>query len=92
MSSKLEEIVSAEFKELDAYATRLEEELRLANERAEAMRVDRDRCRAVADAILRHRQIEVAAISELLGQLPFVQLDERSKTLVENVQRSMQRS
>lgn len=90
----LNDLAKQEIAEMSAYASRLEEKLREANLRAARAETARDHALDVAQAILWHRQLEVAAMQELLEDLhlqPSPSFTRRTKSLISNTIRAMQR-
>jgi hypothetical protein len=93
MSDTLKRLAMAEVLEMSQLVSRYEAELRETNERMARLQADRDNAKAVAAAILWHRQIEVAAFGELLADIKASgNADERTKRLIDNAQRAMQGS
>lgn len=91
--SQLKEIALGELTELSEYATRLEAELRAANERCARAEAKCQTAMDIAASILHRRQIEVAAFRELLTDIKSSgHADERTKRLVDNAHRAMQGS
>lgn len=90
----------SELEELCAFCDLVEQDVRAAMRRIreleselEKVRNERSVAMAVADSILRHRQLEVAATVELLEHRKVSGLcDDRELKLIENVQLSMRGS
>lgn len=90
----------SELEELGAFCDLVEQDVRAAVRRIRALEKERDSAlavrdtaMAVAEAILRHRQLEIAATVELLEHRKVSGLvDDRELKLIENVQLSMRGS
>lgn len=90
----------SELEELGAFCDLVEQDVRAAVRRIreletqlEQAQKQREVAMAVADSILRHRQLEIAAMVELLEHRKVSGLcDDRETKLIENVQLSMRGS